>query len=98
VQSINGPNVIISKLINNIDCYTPVKLFIQRLFSSKRHAFPGQKVINENGFIRLARELRLANDHLAFPRKYQTSPISNIIDQLVFITRNIYHHENNCFP
>jgi hypothetical protein len=32
----------------------------------------------------------------SFPRKYQTSPIPNIIDQLVFITRNIYHHENNC--
>jgi hypothetical protein len=32
----------------------------------------------------------------SFPRKYQTSAIPNISDQAVFITRNIYRHENNC--
>jgi hypothetical protein len=76
VQSINGPNLIISELINNInivqcatlefnktDCHTSVKLFMQRLFSSKRHAFPDQKVINDGGFIRLGRKLKLSNDH-----------------------------------
>lgn len=76
IQSINGPNLIISELINNINivqcatvefnkinCSAPVKLFIRRLFSSKRHAFPDQQLINKNAFIRLGRKLKLENDH-----------------------------------
>ncbi len=43
-------------------------------------------------------ELSFREKAPSFPRKYETSPIPNIIDQLVFITRNIYHHENNCCP
>ncbi len=49
---------------NNTVCHKPVQLFIQRLFLSKRHGFPDQKVIGENGFIRLGRKLELANDHI----------------------------------
>jgi hypothetical protein len=41
-------------------------------------------------------ELSFREKTPSFPLKYQTSPIPNIIDQLVFITRNIYHHKNNC--
>lgn len=61
VQSIKGPNLIILELINNINivmCATegsnsihsnaPGKLFIQRLFSLKRHTFTNQQVVHGN--------------------------------------------------
>lgn len=77
--------MIISELINNINivqcatlrfnsmnCNTSVKIFIQRLFSSKRHAFPNQQVANGNMIIRLGRKLKLLNDHPMMVHLYNT--------------------------
>jgi hypothetical protein len=85
VQSINGPNLVVPELVNNINivqcatiqfnnikCSAPIKLFIRRLLSSKRHAFPNQMVINGNMFIRLGRKLKLANDHLVMVHLHNT--------------------------
>lgn len=76
VQSINGPNLIISELIGNINivqcamaefktmrCDTSLKSFIQRLFSSKRYAFPDQRLITKHDYIRLGRKMTIANNH-----------------------------------
>ena len=77
VQSVNGPNLVISELTNNlniIQCATakfnnisftaPLKSFIRRLFSSKRRAFPILTSTNEIKSIHLGRKLQLPNDHI----------------------------------
>ena len=76
VQSINGPNLIVSELTNNINILqsstkqfntanfnTSLKLFIHRLFSSKRQALSNEKSINENNAIRFGKKFELPDDH-----------------------------------
>jgi hypothetical protein len=88
-QSINGPNLVVSELINNINilqCATaelnnvsftpPLKVFIRRLFSSKRHTLPTQKSINENKSIRLGRTFELPNDHMVMVHLYNTHALN----------------------
>ena len=78
VQSINGPYLIVSELINNINLLksaiaqlntinyrTPLHLFIRRIFASKRQALPKEDVINQNNSIRVGHKLILSNDHIA---------------------------------
>ncbi|CAF4644078.1 unnamed protein product [Rotaria socialis] len=77
VQSVNGPNLIVSELTNNINilkCATveldtidyaaPLHLFICRLFSPKRQALPRQVTTKQNKSIRLGCRLELPNDHI----------------------------------
>ena len=76
VQSINGPNLVLSELISNINiaqCATvefndvkyhkSLRLFIHRMFSSKRCALPNQKTADEHGSIRLGRKFELPINH-----------------------------------
>jgi hypothetical protein len=77
VQSVNGPTLVVSELINNLNILqcataqlndipfsTSLKLFIRRLFSSKQHVFPNQQSINTNKSIRLGRKCKLPNNHI----------------------------------
>jgi hypothetical protein len=48
---------------HNFNFSMSLKLFLRRMFSSKRQALPTQKTIDENHFIRLGRTLELPNDH-----------------------------------
>lgn len=85
VQSINGPNLIVSELINNINllkCATvqlnrlnykaSLHIFIHRLFSSKRKALPKEATINQNNSIRVGHKLILSNDHIAMVHLRET--------------------------
>ncbi|CAF1535124.1 unnamed protein product [Adineta ricciae] len=85
VQSVNGPNLIVAELINNIrlvQCATAklnttsfstdLILFVHRLFASKRQALPKQTVSNENNFIRAARKLKLSDDHVVMTHLQST--------------------------
>ncbi|CAF1410154.1 unnamed protein product [Adineta ricciae] len=86
-QSINGPNLIISELINNlnivqsatnelnnINLNRSLKLYVFRIFSTKRQALPSEKSLDENFSIRFARKLDLQNSSITFKNVtiYQT--------------------------
>ena len=77
VQSVNGPNLVVSELTNNINILQaataelnnvnfnkPLRLFIHRLFSSKRQALPKVTPTNEGISIRLGAKLELPNTHV----------------------------------
>ncbi|CAF1532838.1 unnamed protein product [Adineta ricciae] len=77
VQSVNGPNLIVTELVNNINLVqrataesnndsfnSSLKLFVRRLFSSKRQALPKQNNMEANENFRLAKKLELPNDHI----------------------------------
>ncbi|CAF2096875.1 unnamed protein product [Rotaria magnacalcarata] len=77
VQSVNGTNLIIPELTNNINILkcataqlseinpsTHLHGFIRRLFSSKRQALPRQASPDDNRSIRLGRKLTLTYDHI----------------------------------
>ncbi|CAF3153953.1 unnamed protein product [Rotaria sp. Silwood2] len=89
VQSVNGPTLVVSELINNLNILqcataqlndipfsTSIKLFIRRLFSSKQLAFPNQQSINKNKSVRLGRKFKPSNDHIVMTYLHN-SQISN---------------------
>ena len=76
VQSVNGPNLIISELTNNINIVqgstarleyvkfnASLGLFIDRLFSSKRQALPKHSCENGSNYVRVGPELELPENH-----------------------------------
>jgi hypothetical protein len=78
VQNVNGPNLVVSELIDNLNILqcataelntinfsTSLKVFIHRLFSSKRNTLPNQKSIIDNKAVRLSRKSELPHDHVA---------------------------------
>ena len=71
---INNINIVQSATIqfNDTKLSTPIKLFIRRLLTSKRHAFPDHKITNGNTLIRLGRRLKLTNDHVVMMHLHNT--------------------------
>jgi hypothetical protein len=69
--------LIVAELINNINLVqrattelntvkfsTSLKLFIRRIFASKRQALPKQQTTDEDNFIRVGRKFKLSSDHI----------------------------------
>ena len=101
VQSINGPTLVVPKLINNLnvlECVTaqfsdtpfrsPLKLLIHGLFYSKQRIFPNQKSINTNKPIRLGRKFKLPNDHIVMAYLH-SKQISNFSVHQTCLKNNI---------
>jgi hypothetical protein len=57
---------------NNVNFSTSLKLFIRRLFSSKRHALPKQDTPNENNSIRFGRKFELPKHHSVMAHLHTT--------------------------
>ncbi|CAF1264971.1 unnamed protein product [Adineta ricciae] len=75
-SSVNGPNVVVDELINNInilqcataelkknDFSSSLRNFVLQMFSSKRRAFSIESCTPENGYIHFGRALQLSNHH-----------------------------------
>ena len=82
----NGPNLIVSELVNNIDIFqraaakigkigfhASLTLFIRRLFASKRSALPKGDSSTENTLIRVTRPMELPSDHIVMAYLNTTS-------------------------
>ena len=50
--------------LNSFSSISPLKKFIYRLYSSKRHTLPSQNSMNENRSIHLGRKFQLPKDHM----------------------------------
>lgn len=63
---INNINLVqcATSTFNNINFNAPLKIFLRRLFSSKRQALPNEKTIEEKSVIRVGRKYELPNDHI----------------------------------
>lgn len=76
VQSVNGPNLIIAEMANNINLLQEstaqlenmkfnesLRLFIDRLFSSKRQALPKHSSEKVSSYVRLGLKFQLPDNH-----------------------------------
>ncbi|CAF4568145.1 unnamed protein product [Rotaria socialis] len=77
VQSVNGPSLVIHELVNNINIlqaatekidhihlHSPLRIFIARLFSTKRQALPKVSSEDTKKSVRLGPMLKLPQDHI----------------------------------
>ena len=88
----NGPNLILSELVNNIDIFQratakigeidfheSLTLFIRRLFASKRTALPKRDSSTGNSLIQVARRLELPSDHSVVTYLNTTSALNRAL-------------------